>query len=81
MDTPRLEVLQCFDIERVELEHPETIKSDFFVKLSSIKTVSAVEEVDRNQFERFLKNLSELNYLSLIDTWLGQEFLDCFPSI
>lgn len=57
------------------------LSDDFFDKFPSIYTVQATLIVDRDQFEGFLKNVNNLNRLSLTDTSLDQAFMDNLSNV
>ena len=57
------------------------ISSDFFKRFPQIRTIIANNTVDREQFEWFLQNATELRVLKLTDTGLDQAFFDRLPKI
>ena len=57
------------------------LSSDFFAKFPAIEEIRATGPVDRDRFERFLKNVRNLSKLSLIKTSLDEAFLHNLPNI
>lgn len=72
---PRLRSMDFNSLLDVELS------SDFFVRFPRIKELTATGSVERDQFERFLKNANALRSLRLIDTSLDQPSMERLPSI
>lgn len=57
------------------------LSEDFFTKFPEITSVRASGVVEPNKFEWFLKNVSKLNKLTLINTSLPQTFMNNLPTI
>lgn len=53
---------------------------EFFDKFASIAIVIATRPFDRDQFEWFLKNVSQLSHLILFNTSPNRAFLDDLPN-
>ena len=57
------------------------ISEDFFIRFPRIQELTATDPVDREQFEWFLQNATELRVLKLFETRLDQDFADHLPTL
>lgn len=57
------------------------LSDDFFKLFPFIHIVGVTGKVDRDRLESFLKNVKELHDLYLMDTSLGQAWMDNLPNI
>ena len=74
---PALTKLSYGELMRLDVD----LSSDFFKRFPSIRSLTAVGRVDREQFEWFLQNASSLRVLTLTNTSLDQSLIERLPAI